>query len=219
MVSYKQLISGINLKPPIGFFGYSSIVLIKSGQDVILSDVGGPGVREFLIDLKKKEKITKIFISHLHLDHCANIDLFLNIPVLFHKDELRYVLKSDMESYGLVKIVMDNFLKNGKPELFDRDCNLTKEIRIVRTPGHTIANSSLMFQHDSKAVIVAGDAVETYREYQDTGTNASCFNVKKYRESKKYIKDNFDIIIPGHGKIFQKNLTNNNNTKVFLAYF
>jgi hypothetical protein len=45
MATYKQIIKGLGIRPVIGFFGYSSVTLVKDGEETILFDTGGPGVR------------------------------------------------------------------------------------------------------------------------------------------------------------------------------
>jgi len=217
MVSYKQVVPGINVRPKLGFFGYSSVTLIKDGKENILFDVGGPGAREQVLNIKNTEKITKVFISHLHFDHCANIDLFRDVPVFLNTNELDWTLDNDNDSNLLVRLVVNNFLKNDKFCLFNKDFDLTDDVGVINTPGHTIASSSIQFNSGQDKVIVAGDAIETLMEYQDVKMDISCFDVENYQKSKMFIKQNFDIIVPGHYSIIEKrNLV---NKKSDLAYF
>jgi glyoxylase-like metal-dependent hydrolase (beta-lactamase superfamily II) len=204
MVSYKQLISGLNIRPKIGFFGYSSVTLIKDGQENILFDVGGPGVREQIKHIKHTGKITKVFVSHLHLDHCANIDLFQDVPIFLNETELKWTLDSSDDSNLLVKLVVKNFLKNCEFRLFNDGFDLTDSVSVINTPGHTIASCSLKFRSENKNIIVAGDAIETLMEYRDTEINVGYFDVESYQQSKAFIKQNFDIIIPGHCSVIEK---------------
>ncbi len=217
IVSYKQIITGLNIKPNIGFLGYSSVTLVNDGKENILFDVGGPGIRKYLINLKNKEKITKVFISHLHFDHCANIDLFSDIPVYLNKNEFNFNLKNNSSENNLVKIVVDSFLKKSSFNLFKNEFNLTKNIKVIITPGHTIANSSLMFCSNLKNVVIVGDAIETLTEYNNKNQNTKCFDMIKYQETKEYIKNNFDIVIPGHDFVIEKG--KRSDYKPFLTYF
>ena len=41
------------------------------------------------------QALDAVFISHLHYDHCQNIDLFGNVPLLVSERELRYVLDGE----------------------------------------------------------------------------------------------------------------------------
>lgn len=53
-VQMKTIISGINLKPYKGAFGYSSVTLLEDGHDLILFDTGGYGVRRIIFELQKE---------------------------------------------------------------------------------------------------------------------------------------------------------------------
>ena len=80
-VSFRQIIEGLSLRPKSGFFGYSSVILIRDGEENILFDTGGYGVRASLHTLLKNIVVHKVFLSHLHFDHCANISLFTDAEV------------------------------------------------------------------------------------------------------------------------------------------
>lgn len=200
MVVYEQIIKGLNIRPEIGFFGYSSVVSIRDGEETILFDTGGPGVRKFLLDYIQKVKIDKVFISHLHFDHCCNIDLFAGIPIYLNKVELDNLLdKKDEYNNKLVYLVIGDYLKKHNFNIFDEKFQLTKDIQAFPTYGHTCGHSSLKFKDgDNRNVILAGDAIETYKEYLSDKIPNGCYNDDEYMKTKKFIIANSDVIIPGH---------------------
>lgn len=214
MVTYEQIIKGLNIRPKVGFFGYSSVILLQDGEEIILFDTGGPGVRGFLFDYIKKSKISKVFLSHLHLDHCCNIDLFQGIPVYINQREIDDLMQRKEECYNkLVSIVVDNYLKNNNFQIFDESFQLTENIQAIATYGHTCGHSSLKFNDGASDVIIAGDAIETYQEYLSDKVPAGCYDEKEYKKTKRFITDNFNVIIPGHssaivgGKLLDDKLT------------
>ena len=75
-MNFEQVIKGLNIKPSKGAFGYASVTFIKDENENILFDTGSFGVRKVIYEFLQKEKIDKVFISHLHFDHCSNLDLF-----------------------------------------------------------------------------------------------------------------------------------------------
>lgn len=81
----KVLTNGFPYKPKKGCFGYSTCVLIKQN---ILFDTGGYNLRKVIIE--NIDNIKQVVISHLHFDHCSNLDLFINknIPIYISKKEL-----------------------------------------------------------------------------------------------------------------------------------
>jgi N-acyl homoserine lactone hydrolase len=199
MVTYEQIVKGLNMRPEVGFFGYSSIILVRDGEETILFDTGGPGVRGFLFNYIKKFKIDKIFISHLHLDHCCNIDLFPGTPIYLNKTELDGLLRKKNEIHNtLTYFIVSDFLKKNNFQLFDKEFQLTENIRAVLTYGHTCGHSSLKFNDGNKDVILAGDAIETYQEYLSEKIPEDCHDKDDYIRTKRFIKNNFSIVIPGH---------------------
>lgn len=204
MTEYKQLIKGLNLRPKIGFFGYSSVTLIKDGSENILFDTGGYGVREYLFNLKKEIDIHKVFISHLHFDHCANLGLFADIPVYIHQDELSS-LSNDGSIYTDIYDFIQSSISNLNVIAFTDEDSLSENTKIRLTPGHTVGHSSLEVLDQEHKTIIAGDAIETYQEYLDPEYPVECFDNEKYRKSYSFIKENYPIIIPGHGSLIDVN--------------
>lgn len=218
MVTYEQIIKGLNIRPEIGFFGYSSIVVVRDEEETILFDTGGPGVRGFLFDYIQRVKIDKVFISHLHMDHCCNIDLFPNIPIYLNKIEFGNLLnKKDEVHNKLVYLIVDNFLKDHEFHFFDKEFQLTKNIQVLLTYGHTCGHSSLKFNDGNNDIILAGDAIETYHEYLSEKIPDDCYSQDAYIKTKQLIITNFDVVIPGHSPaIVRRKLLDD---KLRLAYF
>jgi N-acyl homoserine lactone hydrolase len=202
MIEYSQIIRGLNLRPEIGFFGYSTVVLIKDGDENILVDTGGYGVREYLVDFAKRINIHKIFITHLHFDHCANINLFKNVPIYIHKDEIAQ-LTSDNGIYSDLYTFIAKSIEELKIVPFSEEANLSNNTKIKFTHGHTVGHSSLEIINQDKKIIVAGDALETYREYLNPNYSGTHFDKIAYKKSVDFIKNNYDIIIPGHDSIIE----------------
>lgn len=218
MATYKQIIKGLGIRPEIGFFGYSSVTLVKDGEETILFDTGGPGVRGFLLNYIQKVKIDKVFVSHLHFDHCCNIDLFAGIPIYLNKKELDGLLGNESEFNKLTYLVVNDYLKKNNFILFDKKFQLTKNIEALPTYGHTRGHSSLKFKDNNNCnVILAGDAIETHKEYLSHEIPSECYNKNDYIKTKKFIITNADIIVPGHSSVVVKGKLKNNKLK--LVYF
>lgn len=204
-VSYKLLIPGLPYKTVYGGFGYSSVSLIRDGHTNILFDVGHYAVRSQMIKFLKRYKINKVFISHLHYDHCLNIDLFLNkgISVYLNKKEWDYlnnITSKDIYTFRL----FNKIVKRSDIILFDKDFNISENVRVLETIGHTAGHSSLAFNRNGKKYIVAGDAIKTFKDFKIINkSDVSPYNYRKFIATKKYIISNFDIIIPGHSNLIE----------------
>jgi len=205
MVEYEQVIKGLSIRPAVGFFGYSSVTLIKDGDENILFDTGGYGVREHISEVVDKIKIDKVFLSHLHFDHCANISLFKGIPVYAHRDELTdldNLVEEDI--YSDIKQFIKESIKSLNIIPFSEEGRLSENTIIRLTPGHTKGHSSLEIVNQQNRILIAGDAVETYNEYLN-GPNKTDkhFNINQHLNSFKMIKENYPTIILGHGSVIK----------------
>lgn len=204
MPNFKILIQGLNVRPRQGYFGYSSVILIQDDGKNILFDTGSYGVRSILIDLLKKMTIDIVFISHLHFDHAANIDLFKNIPIYVNKKEIDY-LNIEKSSFNPNTFTHAKYLlKDLNIYAFKKEENISTNIKIKFTPGHTIGHSSLEFKNHNKRIIILGDAIKSYKEYTSHKNNHFCYNIQKYRQTKSFLNNEYDILIPGHDRIIKK---------------
>lgn len=204
-VSYKLLIEGLPYKTKNGGFGYSSISLIRDGNDVILFDVGHYAVRADIVKFIKKYKINKVFLSHLHYDHCLNIDLFLNreIDIYLNIKEWNYLKKIKSNDIYTFRF-FDKIVNKREIILFNKNFKITKNISVLETIGHTAGHSSLSFVKNKKKYIIAGDAIKTYKDFKNfKKADVPPYSYKRFIETKKYIIKNFDIIVPGHSGIIK----------------
>lgn len=204
-----QQIIGFCYKPLLGAFGFSSITLIKTKKKTILFDVGNYGVRNEVLNICNNIKIDEVFISHLHYDHCANLDLFsgTNTPI--------YVENSEVEDYfnpivGDRKIDTDlfpgfkNIYKQINLTTFDREIQLDEGVYSINTPGHTNSHCSLVCKKNNRKLLIAGDAIKTQSDYFEVDSFDNAQNPRKFIESKKIIREQkYEWIIPGHDKIFK----------------
>lgn len=217
MIGFKVLIQGLSLRPVQGFFGYSSVVLISDNGENILFDTGGYGVRVALQSLIGDIPIHKVFLSHLHFDHCANVALFRDAEIYVHRAELDNLHSKTGSIYSDV----DDFLKRALDGLrvipLVREEHISAGTRAVLTPGHTLGHSSLEILSQNQKTVVAGDAIETYQEYLDDSYPAECFDRATYLFSKKKLKDNYSMIVPGHAAVIENGILQ--NASLNLRYF
>lgn len=202
------LIAGIPLKTSYGGLGYCSVTLIIDGDRRILFDTGHYGVRGSVAEYIRRYHINTLFISHLHFDHCLNADLFIGegIQVYVHEKEierLKHKKARDVYTfYPFSKIV-----NNKNLTIFEKGFSLSPNVSIVETPGHTAGHSSLVVKNLSQPLIVAGDAIKTYKDFvsKSKKVDPTTENQVLAKKTKQYIKKNFPIIIPGHDAIIINN--------------
>ncbi len=214
----KVLIPGIPLKTKFGGLGYCSIVLIIDGDKRILFDTGHYSVRNNILKYIKLYKINTLFLSHLHFDHCLNADLFseFNIDIYVHQKELDR-LKSKKISDVYTFYFFNQIVKNKKIKIFKKSFYLSPNVLAIETPGHTSGHSSLVVNNLNKSFIIAGDALKTYKDFtsKTKKNDKTAEDQVQMRRTLEYIKDNFDIIIPGHDVMIENGKRVKSNADFF----
>lgn len=161
----------------------SNVVLIQDGKKNILVDTGSPGEDKKIIASLKKEKLKPkdidiVILTHPHADHIANNFLF---PKALFIDSLG-------EFRG------DKFL------LAKAERKITKNVRIIKTPGHALEDISIIVNNTEFGIIaVIGDL------FWRGGDNKliQVESPKNLIASRKKILFIADYLIPGHGKMFK----------------
>lgn len=191
MAEVKVLIKGVH--SGIGPFKASSTVtLIRSDINIIV-DTGSfldekRIIKALAEENLKPENIEAVVLTHLHIDHTRNTNIFSN-AVLYvkhsHFPGSKWNINITCEA-----VELDNL-------------EIAKGVKIILTPGHFPYHISVVVKTKDGIVVVAGDAVSTkealgkipYPQWNDV----------EYLKSQKKIIEISDWIIPGHGGIFKVN--------------
>ncbi len=215
-IEFIPIICGLNLRPSVGAFGYASVSILRDDDEYILFDVGGYGVRSIISKLRDQYNISKIVISHLHFDHCSNIDLFQDIPIYIHKNELDYLCSENSKNDNEIYRPMENYINKLNIKIVGADLQISNSANLINTFGHTSGHISLIFKIGDKNCIFAGDAVKTFTDYLNPLTNSNSFNHSETIKTKTMIKNNFDIIVPGHSSVIQEGMI---SKEIQLSWF
>ncbi|MDD5732109.1 MAG: MBL fold metallo-hydrolase [Patescibacteria group bacterium] len=153
-------------------------------QDKNLNIVVDPGVLEsqnILVEALRKEGLTTedidiVFLTHSHIDHFRNIGMFKRAKTL--------------EYFGLWD----------KNTVEDRKNQVTENVEVIETPGHSNDGLSLVVNTDQGKVVICGDVFWKENEPEN---DPYATDKTKLAESRKKILAIADWIIPGHGKMFK----------------
>lgn len=176
----------------------STVTLIKSDKNILV-DTGSFLERQELIDNLKKEKLTSedidiVVLSHLHLDHVVNVDLF---------NKAQIFCKFNGNCYpGQVHTPFNGELK--RIEIQD-GVKIAENVEFLLTPGHSNDMVSVLIKTDEGNVVVAGDGIpsEDWADLNKAIDPILVNDVGLYNSSRKKILDMADYIIPGHGNMFK----------------
>jgi glyoxylase-like metal-dependent hydrolase (beta-lactamase superfamily II) len=158
-----------------------TIALVRDGSLNIIIDPGVLDSQEILVDRLQAEglsvnDINLVFITHSHLDHYRNIGLFINAKTL--------------EFWGL--------WEGGKCE--DWPEQFTRNIKIIKTPGHSADSLTMLVKTKEGTVAICGD-VFWKENYPPQDPYAS--DPAKLPASRKKVLAAANLIIPGHGQMFR----------------
>ncbi|VVB79952.1 Hydroxyacylglutathione hydrolase [uncultured archaeon] len=172
--------------------------LIKSDINIIV-DPGSFVNKEKLISALKEEglgpeDIGAVILTHLHLDHTANVPLFKDSTIF-----LRF--RGGSKYPGMFQKINEGTLQ--RFDLLNK--SIAKDVKIIETLGHSIDGISVIVDTDKGKVVIAGDAIssEAWTDLNKEPESMFVYDTEKFKESRKRILDIADYIIPGHGKMFK----------------
>jgi glyoxylase-like metal-dependent hydrolase (beta-lactamase superfamily II) len=151
--------------------GKTIVVDTCLGNDRPLPQGFGPLQTSFLDDLEsvvKREQVDYVLCTHLHFDHIGWntmlvdgdwVPTFPNAKYLFARQEYEHwSTAADNENidfrYGVTPIV-----EAGLHELVESNHELTDEVSLEATPGHTPGHVSVRIQSAGRQAVITGDMV------------------------------------------------------------
>ena len=204
--TFQVVLPAIGASSNRGAMGWCNISIIQSDGNTILFDTGSNDDRaELLAELEKMEiapaQIDTVFLSHLHYDHCCNIEVFENARILVSARELEYVLSGEYKKYH------DPYIPYGMIKYYEKRFTTFIEgeapapgLRTVALPGHTPGISGVVLEKER--VILTGDAVKNAYDYTHGIPPYAIYDGAAGLKSYTKIPAVADVIVPGHGRPF-----------------
>ena len=189
--------------------------LLKSDGGHILVDTGYPETVEKLLPILSKYRISKIVLTHLHIDHAggaAAVRKHVNAPLAYHVNEaltLEQALKAGdlMKHLGQemergVEIVKAYAKHVPRPDIYAVDGDEISGWRISHTPGHTPGHIILVCAEAA----VTGDLI-----LHDDTSNVAYVPLHGYRPLTNYLESLVKVallqvkyLLPAHGPMFRE---------------
>lgn len=164
-----------------------TVSLIQDGKTNIIVDTGTRSNQEKLIKALKKEglqpeDINYVIITHSHTDHLENLGLF-----------------NKAKSMNIFEVKKGDVFQLSEEVLAKGEKQLTKNVKIISTPGHTPECVSVLVNTEDGNVLVAGDLF--VKKQDEKGIFVE--DEKLYYKTRKNIIKKVDYIIPGHAGMFK----------------
>jgi glyoxylase-like metal-dependent hydrolase (beta-lactamase superfamily II) len=203
----ERLMPGMGIRSNVGGLGAAAVTLLRDDDVNVLVDTGHFGTRDWLLRTLKERKIALsdidvVVLTHLHWDHCLNIDLFRRAKVLLGEAELKegFLMDPHEPFTGAFKQVLKEKMDVHTVRDGDR---ISAHTTAMLTPGHSPGHIAVCVRDGGKLTILSGDAVPNFRAYLREFPDISFYSRKMSRESIRKIKAlNPEVIIPGHDSPF-----------------
>ena len=196
----------------------------RSNADMILRNMSNNGISISRVEL--------LLLTHLHFDHCENIDLFHKAMLIINWREIEFLerlcnIKTEDElraeikfHYGYIQSffvrmicrrLRDNHEKykrlikdHGRLFIVEGDLSIADNLMIIDTCGHTPGHMSALVLSE-RPIWIAGDAIISLRSWKDKDRikQQICWDMDQYLESSIRIATNGGVVIPGHGHPFE----------------
>lgn len=208
-VRYEVIVRGNNLAVGVGFLGLANITLVHCKGGPVLFDTGHHSNRPAVIEGLARRGLEPgdvpiVFLSHLHFDHCMNIDLFREATVLVGCEELEYIDDPNPDDDFIPWLIKEQ-LSEHHLEPVQGEGEIAQGVSYFPAPGHTPGCYALSVEADGETVVLAGDAVKHYRELILCESDMPFGSRKDSTKSIKRIMSSADRILPGHFPELVKN--------------
>ena len=159
------------------------------------------------LGLSPKE-IDLVILTHLHWDHCYNLELFSNASFVVQKKELEYAiapLPADRRVYEVdIPGIQPPWMKVfGRMVPVDKDQQIVAGIRVIFLPGHTPGCQGVIVDTEQGEWVIAGDTVPVYENWRSkdfrTPAPSGLFqNLHNFYHSLKRLEIFGDKVLPSH---------------------
>jgi glyoxylase-like metal-dependent hydrolase (beta-lactamase superfamily II) len=104
--------------------------------------------------------VTHVIVSHSHMDHTGGLYLFPQAELFMSEEDIRYAFWPDKAFDFCRREDLERTRSfNWNPLNRDHDLFGDGSIQIIRTPGHTEGELSVLVKLPSRSFILTGDAV------------------------------------------------------------
>lgn len=200
LIDYHLVLRGTNLGLREGFLAMANAVLVVTAEGPVLFDTGHYGMRQPLLGALARHGVTPdrvraVVLSHLHYDHCHNVDLFPNAEVYLSRREWDYAASADDL---LIPWMIRDLLKGRELTLVETEGALWPGVETLLLPGHTPGTMGLLLNTAQGRVAVVGDAIKYAKEAITARCDMALGSAEDGTASIRRVLAAADRIVPGH---------------------
>ncbi len=168
----------------------STLITTEAGEHILVAPpVAGQELVQVLDERcgLKPEDIDFVFITHHHGDHYVGLPDLQGACWLAAPGDVEEVRRS---------------LPRYAERIFPAGKQITEGVKVIGLPGHTMGLAGLLFESEDGMVVAAGDSVMTRDFFKDRRGYYNSVDFEASARTIDYLKEQADIVIPGHGNYF-----------------
>jgi N-acyl homoserine lactone hydrolase len=152
--------------------------------------------------------VETVIFTHLHWDHCFNLEHFPNAVFYVQKSELQYAispLPNDNRTYEIgIPGVQPSWMRVfGRMKVVDGDREILPGIHLLHLPGHSPGSQGVVVETADGPWLIAGDDVPLYENWEGDGVldripSGIYQNLPVYYESLRKMERYGTKVLPGH---------------------
>lgn len=202
-LDYDIIIHGNNLGFRGGYLALANVTLIFSADGPVLFDTGHYCNRPSLIAGLKAHglepgDVRAVFLSHLHFDHCNNIDLFPAARVYVSEREWEYAKRPHADDAFVPWLIHEQLGKH-EVEFIKGEGRIGAGLQYFPAPGHTPGSFALALDGTPKGrIVIAGDAIKYAKEAVSARCDMAFDTEEAGTATIRRILGMADRIVPGH---------------------
>lgn len=190
-----------------GGLGWSSVVLLRGHDRVILVDTGSFSVRKVLIDRLKKlgisrHDVTDVLLTHAHYDHMMNWTMFPNARVSIDAEELAWALEDNIQGSLCAELYVRELASSEQLVKIAPEDTGIPGVTAVKAPGHTPHHLIFVVDGEEQRLIIAADAVKNRAEFISESAVSTLdleASISSIRATKKiWLEQDNTLLLCGH---------------------
>jgi len=123
----------------------------------------------------KLDDVKNVIVSHLHLDHSGGMSLFPHAQFFIMEGELPYAYwpRREARAAFILNDLLPTRRFNWRELSGDTDLFGDGSLVMLKTPGHTPGESSLMVNLAHRAIVLTGDTIHIRRQLENCAPMAT----------------------------------------------
>jgi glyoxylase-like metal-dependent hydrolase (beta-lactamase superfamily II) len=171
-------------------------------------NVGSPPVLALRESGHDPTDVTRIILTHLHFDHCGNLEEFPNATVYVQRSEYEFWTSDlagrrqfdQLRELDYLEILRRIDLE-GRLVLLDGDASIDANIDVILLGGHTVGTQAVRVRAAGRVLVLASDAVHFMEELDRDMPYSIVADLPAMYRSYDRLRElavSGAVIIPGH---------------------